>query len=169
MNTHSHHPSQHPVGRHPDRPAHAARLMEEPSDTHVGGFSSILRRLLASWGITVLSAALFTVTAAIILYNTPDPTRWLLPASAVALAMASLCGGITAGKLSPASPVAAGLRTGGVMAALILLASFALGEGGELIPWGMGLGALLFHLVGSALARPRKKPPTHLGSHTSRR
>lgn len=175
MNTHSHHPSRNSVGRHPDRPARGLSRprtgpTEEPPRRSEGGFSSILRRLLAAWGITVLSAALLTAAAAIVLYNTPDPTPWILPASVAAWLAASLCGGLAAGRLSPSSPVAAGLLSGGGVAALILLVSFAFGEGGGLIPWAMGLGALLLHLVGGALARPRKKAPSHrTGGHPSRR
>ena len=57
MNTHSHHPSQNPVGRHPDRPARTrVRPSEEPSDTQAGGFSSILRRYPLVLGITALTA-----------------------------------------------------------------------------------------------------------------
>ena len=175
MNTHSHHPSKHPVGRHPDRPARAprggsARQTEEPSGRVAGGFSSILRRYPLVLGITALTAALLTTIAAFALYKGPDPTALILPVSAAVPALASLCGGITAGKLNPTTPMAAGLLSGGLTAALLLLISLIFGEGMGLISCGMALGATLFHLLGSAITRPRKVSPVHRsGKHTSRR
>ena len=173
MNVHSHHPSQHPVGRHPDRPAHSpmrqsVRQTEEPSHQAEGGFSSILRRYPLVLGITLSAAVLLTLAAATVLYSCPDPTRWILPASLLSLALTSLCGGIAAGRTSPAAPVAAGVLAGGILSGLFLLLTLVFGEGEGLLPWGMGSGMLLLHLVGSVLSRPRKKRPTH-GSHPTRR
>ena len=175
MNTHSHHPSKHSVGRHPDRLARAprggsARQTEEPSDRAAGGFSSILRGYPLVLGVTAPAAVLLTTVAALALYQSPDPTALILPVSAAVLALASLCGGVTAGKLNPTAPVAAGLLSGGLTAVLLLLISLICGEGMGLIPWGMGIGSLLLHSLGSALTRPRKAAPTHRsGKHTSRR
>ena len=175
MNVHTHTtPSKHPsVGRHPDRPAHSparrgARQTEEPSHQAAGGFSSILRRYPLVLGITLLAAVLSTAPAAAILYSCPDPTRWILPAAALSAALASLCGGMAAGKAFPASPIAAGSLAGGILSALLLLVSMTLGEGGGLIPWGFGGGMLLLHILGSALTRPRPKRPAH-STHARRR
>lgn len=173
MNVHTHStPSKHPsVGRHPDRPARTrVRPTEEPSDTQAGGFSSTLRRVLIAVGITMLTAVLLTTAAAVALYNSPDPTPWILPVSAAALALASLCGGITAGKLNPTAPVAAGLLSGGLTAALLLLISLIFRERGGLVPWAMGSDALLASLMGSVWTRPRKRAPSHGtgGHHTHR-
>ena len=176
MNTHStksNHPS---VGRHPDRPAvHTARQTEEPSDRTGGGFSSILRCYPMILGITALTAVLLVTVAALALYNSSDPTALILPASAAVPTLAALCGGIVAGKLNPTAPMAAGLLSGGLTAALLLLLSLVFGEGGGWISWGMGLGTLLFSLLGSALTRPRKRAAAHSarshksGAHTTRK
>ena len=70
MNTHNHHPSQTPVGRHPDRPAPTrVRPSEEPSDTQAGGFSSIRRSYPLVLGITALTALLLVTVAALALCN----------------------------------------------------------------------------------------------------
>lgn len=170
MNTHLHtHPtSQHQhrsVGRHPDRPSHSparlgARQTEEPSHQAAGGFSSILKAYPAVLGIT-LGLLLAAVTgAAIALYNTPDPTAGILPAAVAVMALASLGGGIGAGKLNPATPVAAGLLCGLMTAALLFFLSLVWGEAG-LLRFGISAGSLMAHLLGSLLARPRKKSPTH--------
>ena len=175
MNVHTHTTSsKHPsVGRHPDRPAHSparrgARQTEEPSHQAAGGFSSILRRYPLVLGITLSAAVLLTLAAATVLYSCPDPTRWILPAAALSAALASLCGGMAAGKAFPASPIAAGSLAGGILSALLLLVSMTLGEGGGLIPWGFGGGMLLLHMLGSALTRPRPKRPAH-STHARRR
>lgn len=165
MNVHSHHPSQHPVGKHPDRPSHSparlgTRQTEEPSHQAAGGFSSILKAYPAVLGIT-LGLLLAAVTgAAIALYNTPDPTAGILPAAVAVMALASLGGGIGAGKLNPATPVAAGLLCGLMTAALLAALSLAGKEAG-LPRFSMSGVTLAAHLVGSLIARPRKRSPTH--------
>ena len=88
MDHSSHHPSQRPVGRHPDRPAHTrVRPSEEPSDTQAGGFSSVLRSYPIVLGITALTALLLITVAALILQNSPDPTALVPPVSAALLAV----------------------------------------------------------------------------------
>ena len=171
MNTHSHHPSQNPVGRHPDRPAHTrVRPSEEPSDIRAGGFSSILRSYPVVLGITALTALLLTTVAALILYNSPDPTAWITPVSAAALAVSALMGGIAAGKLNTANPVAAGLICGGLTAVLLILISLFFDGKGDLLSWGMRMSVLPLHLLGGILTRPKPQAPTHTaGKHPSRR
>ena len=175
MNTHHPTPSHHTsVERHHDRSASALRRRgvestEEPSHQAAGGFSSILRRYPAVLGVTALIGLVAVTVAALILYRSPDPTVGVLPASVLALALASLGGGITMGKLIPTTPVAAGLLCGGLTAVLLLLVSSLWGDGG-LLPWCMSGGTVLLHLLGGAISRPRQKPPTHTtGKHHSHR
>ena len=171
MNHNSHHPSQKSVGRHPDRPARPrVRQSEEPSDTKAGGFSSILRSYPLTLGITALTAFLLITVAALILYHSPDPTAWVFPVSAAALAVSSLIGGIAAGKRNPSCPVAASLVCGGLTAAVLILLSLCFGEDGDLLSWGMRIGILPLHTVGALLTRSKPQAPSHTaGKHPSRR
>ncbi len=176
MNTHSQHTPQKSVGRHPDRPAHGipARVSrgqtEEPSDDTAGGFLSILRGYPIVLAVTALSALVFVTAACLAAWKSPDPTALILPASAIAQALASLVGGMTAGKLNPSNPLSASLLCGGLTAILITLLSMVFGGEGGLISWAMRLGGIPLHLVGGILTRPRKKAPTHTaGKHPSRR
>ena len=175
MNTHHPTPSHHTsVGRHPDRSAPSPRRggvkpIEEPSHQAEGGFSSILRRYPAILGLTALISLVAVTVATLILYNSPDPTAGILPASVIALAIASFGGGIAMGKLIPATPVAAGLLCGGLTGGLLLICSLIWGDGGAL-RWCMSGGVVVLHLIGSLIARPRKKSPTHTaGKHHSHR
>ncbi len=177
MNTHSNaHSTQHKsVGRHPDRPAHiltqpGARQTEEPSDHAAGGFSSILRRLPIVLGITVLSGLLLITVLCLIALRSPDPTALIRPGAAAALMLATLCGGIAAGKLNPATPLYAGLLCGAVSAVLLILSALFTGQSGGLLSWVMRPAVILAYLLGSAMTRPRKKSPAHTaGKHPSRR
>ena len=174
MKTHSaksNHPS---VGRHPDRSAHTpirgrARPSEEPSDVQAGGFSSILRRYPATLGITLFTGAILLTVACLAVHNSPDPTAWIPYGASAALLLTALCGGITAGKLNPSSTVWAGGLCGCLSAALLTLAGLILGGGGFL-PWLLRLSVIPLHLLGSAVARPRKRAPSHrAGDHRSHR
>lgn len=170
MNTHSpknHHP---PVGRHPDRPARVrVRPPEEPSDPQAGGFSSILTGYPLTLGVTALSALLLVTVAAIPVCQSPDPMGLILPISAATLGVAALIGGTVAGKLNPACPLAASLVCGSITAALMILLSLLLGDGGSPLRWIMGLGILPLHLLGGFLTRPRPKAPAHNTARTARR
>lgn len=175
MNTHSH-KTQHPsVGKHPDRPTRApsrgnARQTEEPSDDTAGGFSAILRGYPITLAVTVLSGAIFITAAAFAAYHSPDPTALTTPLSAVALALAALTGGMTAGKLNPTCPLGASLLCGGLTAILLTLLSLVMEGAGGLIPWLMRLGMIPLHLLGGIFTRPRRKAPTHTAAkHPSRR
>jgi len=171
MNTHSHHTSHNPVGKHPDRPAHArVRPTEEPSDTQAGGFSSILRSYPPVLGITALTALLLVTAAALGVYRSPDPTAWATPVSASVLAVSALVGGIMAGILNRSSPVSASLVCGGLTAAMLILLSLCFGGKGDLLSWGIRISVLPLHLLGGILTRPKPKAPTHTaGKHASRR
>ena len=175
MHTHHSVPSHHTsVGRHPDRSAPSPRRggvkpTEEPSHQVEGGFSSILRRYSVVLLITALISFVAVTVATLILYNSPDPTAGVLPASVIVLAIASLGGGIARGKLNPATPVAAGLLSGGLTGGLLLICSLIWGSGGAL-GWCMSGGSVLFHLLGGVIVRPRKKSPTHTaGKHHGHR
>ena len=175
MNTHHPTPSHHTsVERHPDRSAPTLRRRgmestEEPSHQAEGGFSSILRRYPVVLVLTALIGLVAVTVAALILYNSPDPTRGVLPASVLVLAVASLGGGITVGKMTPTAPGVAGLICGGLTGGLLLICSLIWGDGGAL-RWCMCGGSVLFHLLGGVIARPRKKSPTHTaGKHHGHR
>lgn len=175
MHTHHSIPSHHTsVGRHPDRSAPTLRRRgmestEEPSHQAEGGFSSILRRYPVVLVLTALIGLVAVTVAALILYNSPDPTAGVLPASVLVLAVASLGGGITVGKMTPTAPGVAGLLCGGLTAVLLLLSSSLWGSGGFL-PWCMSGETVLLHLLGGMIARPRKKAPTHTaGKHHGHR
>ena len=175
MNTHHTAHTPHTiVGNHPDRLAAsrdrvAVRPTEEPSRQAEGGFSSALRKYFTAWGITALLGLLFVSVATLILYNSSDPIAGVLPAAAVALALASAGGGIAAGRLMPSTPVTAGLICGVLTGVLLLMCSLIWGNGG-IWRWCMSGEAILLHLLGGLIARPRKKTPTHTaGRHHSHR
>lgn len=176
MNTHSYNQKGHPssVGKRPDRPAstflRGRARHEEPSADTAGGFSAILRGYPISLAVTVLSGAIFITAAAFAAYHSPDPTALIPALSAVALALAALSGGMTAGKLNPTCPLAASLFCGGVTAVLMILPALALGSAGGLIPWLMRIGMIPLHLLGGIVARPRRKGPAHTAKgHSARR
>ena len=171
MNTHSHHPSQKTVGRHPDRPAPTrVRPSEEPSDTKAGGFLSILQSYPVVLGITALIALLLTTVGALILRSSPDPTSLISPVSAAVLAVSSLIGGMASEKLNRVTPVSASLVCGGLTAALLILVSLFFDGKGDLLAWGMRVSVLPLHLLGGILTRPKPKAPTHTaGKHPSHR
>ena len=175
MNTR--HPAHSPhtsVGNHPDRLVAArdrvaTRPTEEPSRQKEGGFSSVLRRYPIVLGITALIGLVAVTVATLILYNSSDPTAGVLPAGIIALAFASLGGGIAAGRLTPSSPVAAALLGGVLTGGLLLVCSLIRGDGG-IWCWGMSGGTTVLHLLGGCLARPRKSSPAHTaGKHYGHR
>lgn len=176
MNTHSHH-NQHPsVGRYPDRPVHSTPVRvssgqtDEPSGNTTGGFLSVLRSYPLTLAVTVLTALALVTIACFVAYRCPDSASLTFPASCIVLALASLAGGITAGKRNPNSPVTASLLCGGLTAALLIVLSWILDGEGGLIPWAMRLSPLPMHLLGGVLTRPRKKAPVHTAArHPSRR
>ena len=174
---HTHHPAHtphKPVGSHPDRLAAArdrvaARPTEEPSQHTEGGFSSALRKYPAVLGITALIGLVAVTVATLILYNSPDPTAGVFPAGVIALALAAIGGGIAAGRLTPSAPVAAGLLCGLLTGALLLVCSLIWGDGGYL-RWCLCGGAVVLHLLGGRIARPRKSSPVHTaGKHHGHR
>jgi hypothetical protein len=121
-------------------------------------------------GVTVLSGLLLITALCLIALRSPDPTALIRPCAAAALMLASLCGGITAGKLNPATPLSAGLLSGAVATVLLILSALLTGQSGGLLPWVMRLAVILAYLLGSAMTRPRKKAPAHTaGKHPSRR
>ena len=163
--THQLHPS---VGKHTDRPAHpvshgksTARQTEKPFDEASDGFSAILRSLPLSLGVTALTAIVFLTALAFAAYFSPDPMPLTKALSAVALALASVMGGLVAGRLNPARPLGASLLTGGTAVAVLLLLTLLPGEDGGLLSLLLRPAALLFHLLGGIMSRPRKKAPTH--------
>jgi hypothetical protein len=147
------------------------RQTEKPSDETAGGFSAILRGYPITLAVTVLSGAVFITAAAFAAYHSPDPTALIAPLSAVALALAALTGGMTAGKLNPTRPMGAGLLCGGLTAVLLTVLSLLLGgNAGGFFPWLMRIGVIPLHLLGGVIVRPRQKTPAHTAKgHSGRR
>lgn len=171
------HPS---VGKHPDRPSHTAISArglghaEEPSDDIEGGFSRILRRLLLPLAVTAVAGLIFVTALTVAAFNSPDPTALVTPLSAAALALASLVGGITAGKCHGERAVAGSLISGCLLAALLCLLALLIGGEAQGMPpavaWLIRLATIPVHMIGGILARPKQKPATHTaGKHPSHR
>ncbi len=168
------------VGKHPDRLSHpalsAGRLghAEEPSDDTAGGFSHILRRSLLPLAVTTVAALVFVTALAAAAYQSPDPTSLVSPLSAAALGLASLAGGITAGKCHGERAVGGSLICGCLFAAILCLIAL-LGGGGihglpTAVAWLIRLATIPVHLIGGILTRPKQKPVTHTaGKHPSHR
>ncbi len=168
----NHHSS---VGKHPDRLPHPALTAgrsgraEEPSDTQAGGFSRILRKLFLPFAVTTVSGVVFVTALTLAAYQTPDPTALISPLSMAALGLASLAGGITAGKCNRERAMLSSFVSGCTLAAILcLIAWIGGGESRETIPWLIRLSAIPLHLLGGFMTRPRKKPAGHTaGKHPS--
>ena len=163
------------VGKRPDRLSHPALTAgrvghaEEPSD-NAGGFSRILRRFLMPLGVTAGSGAIAVIAMTVAACQTPDPTALITPLAAAALGIASIAGGITAGRCSPDNAVGSSLVSGVLLTAILCL--IALPGGGDTVDlstaaaWFIRLSPIPFHLLGGIMARPRKKPASHTaGKH----
>lgn len=164
------------VGNHPDHRPHTTRMIgrmghvEEPSDTKVDGFSSILRRYPLALATFALSVVLFITVAAFAVYQSQDPTAFIRPMSAAVLGISSLIGGIVGGRLNQSRSIAASLVYGGMTTALLLLFSLLFAGEGDALCWGMRAAVLPIHLLGGAIARPKPKTPAHTaGKHPSHR
>ena len=172
--THNLHPS---VGKHSDRSAspisrgqRAAKQTEKPSDHTEDGFSSVLKRIPLSLAVTALTGMLFLTVLSLAAHFSPDPMPLTQPLSVLALGLASLMGGLTAGRLSPGRPLSAALLTGGITALILLLLSLLPGEDGGLLAGLLRPATIPIHLLGGIISRPRKKQTTHTaGRHRNRR
>lgn len=168
------------VGKHPDRLSHpalsAGRLghAAEPSDNPAGGFSRVLYKLLLPLAITALTGALFVTALSVVAYQSPDPTAWILPLSTAALALASLAGGLAAGKCYGERAVSGSLLSGCLFAGLLCLIALLHGNVVNGMPiavsWLIRLGTVPVYLLGGILTRPKPKIATHTaGNHLSHR
>ncbi len=165
------------VGKPPDRLPRPALTVgrsgraEEPSDTQAGGFSRILRKLFLPFAVTTASGVIFVTALTLAAYRSPDPTALVTPLSVAALWLASLAGGITAGKCAGEKAMIGSLISGCMLAAILCLIAWI--NGGEeqgVIPWLIRLATVPIHLLGGFVTRPRKKPAGHTaGKHPSHR
>ena len=166
------------VGKHPDRLPHSALSAgrfghaEEPSDEIAGGFSRMIRKLLLPLAAAALAGLIFVTALAVAAFQSHDPTSLVTPLSVVALGLASLVGGMTAGKCYGEGAAAGSLVSGGIFAAVLCLV--ALLGGGEMngiptvLAWLIRLATVPVHLIGGIIARPKQKPMTHTaGKHPS--
>ena len=156
------------VGKRADRPAHpvshgktTARQTERPFEEASDGFSSILKTLPLSLGVTALTAMAFLTALAFVAYFSPDPMPLTPVLSAAALALASMVGGFVAGRLNTACPLGASLLAGGLTAATLLLLALLPGESGGFLSLLLRPAVLPCHLLGGIISRPRKKAPVH--------
>ena len=168
----THHSS---VGKHPDRlprPALTAGRSgraEEPSDTQAGGFSRMVRKLLLPLAVTIASGVVFVTVLTVAAYQSSDPTVLVTPLSIAALGLASLAGGITAGKCHGEGAIPGSLISGCTLAMILCLMGWIGGGGsGGFVPWLIRLTPIPIHLLGGLMTRPRKKPVAHTaGKHPS--
>lgn len=168
------------VGKHPDHQSHPALVAgrtahaEEPSDDIAGGFSRILCKLFLPLAVTAVSGAVFVTALTIPAYQSQNPTALVTPLSMAALGVASLAGGITAGKCGRERAVPGSLVSGCLFAGILcLIALFGSGEMQGIptsVAWMIRLAAIPVHMIGGFMVRPRKKPTTHTaGKHASHR
>ena len=162
------------VGKHPDRLPHPALTAgrsgraEEPSDTQAGGFSRALRKLLLPLAVTAISGAVFVTVLTAAAYQTPDPTALVTPLSMAALGLASLAGGITAGKCNRERTMLGSMVSGCLLAVILCLVAWMGGVSQGMIAWLTRLSTVPIHLVGGFVTRPRKKSVGHTaGKHPS--
>ena len=155
-----------PYKHHPSATHDGRGYSEEPSDNMAGGFSRLLLRFGLPLGLFVASGVIFSAAAALAATATSDPTAWILPLSAVALLLASLVGGITAGKCSPQHAIGSAAVSGLILSVILILLSFFGGDMGWL-SWVMRLSVIPVHILGGALSRPRAKPAGHTSRHSS--
>lgn len=164
------------VGKHPDRLSHPALTAgrighaEEPSDQSAGGFSRTLRNLLLPAAVSA-ATGLVAVTAltAVATSSAPDPSALVPALSAVALALASFAGGLTAGKCHGERAMAGSLISGSLLAALLCLIGLVSGGGHAgtwsaypgAVVWLIRLAPLPIHALGGLLTRPRPKKASH--------
>ncbi len=140
--------------------------------------------LLTPLVTAAVGMALITVITAIAM-STPDPTALVRPLSVAALGVASLVGGVVAGKRSVGSEdarnangtraaVLGGLVSGLLWAALLALISVLLPGGTvdpplpAVLPWLMRLGAVALHTIGAYIARPRPRMAVHTAAPTGK-
>ena len=168
------------VGKRPERPSHAALPAgrgEDASGRQADGsprIPRIIRRLLLPFGVTAVSGAVFVTALTAAAYQAADPTAWILPLSAASLGLASLAGGITAGKCSGEGAVGGSLISGCLLAALLCAVALlgpadaaGISAAGA---WLLRLSPIPLHLAGGLLVRPRKRSATHTaGKHPAHR
>ncbi len=126
------------------------------------GFSSaeIWRRLPLSVALTLLLIGGLITIGALVALRAPDPVALTVPLSWGAVGLASLIGGVLAGRRCPDRPVAAALLCGGGVVLLLTVPGFFLG-GNQPSAWLLRVCILPLHLVGALLSRPRPKPAAH--------
>ena len=163
------------VGKRPDSLSHPALAAgrighaEEPPDRSEGGFSSVLRAILAPVAAAVATALLSVTALAALAGNTPDPASLVPWLSAAALALSSLAGGITAGLCKRESAVLRGLLWGVLLSALLYVVGFAAGDIGGAAECLLRIIPIPVSALGGVLTRPRRSRPAHrAGNHPAR-
>ena len=174
MNRKSLHTSLHAhpsVGKHPDRLSHPALSVgrdghaEEPSEHIAGGFSFTVRGI----GISLLASAVAVLPAitamTAVACRSEDPTALIQPMAEVAVAIASLSGGLTAGLCRRERAVAASLSVGVILTVLLCLLGLRSGVGTPLV-WATRLLPLPVCALCGFLTRARPRQNTHRAPHS---
>ena len=194
MTTHQHnrHPVPHPAGGHAGALARAGgashaggadmsrtrvrgRSEESPAASGSGSSPSrqLARTILPVLGLTLLVGVLLLGLAAAIWCRLPDPTTPARPVAYGILAAMAVLGGILAGRFNPQIPVPAGLASGGVLALVLLVLSWLVGNGSDIsgalpaaLPHVMRFSLMILHALVAYMTRPRPRQATHTaGGH----
>lgn len=139
------------------------------ADAEAGTLSLPLTACLRVLPLSAGVGLLLLLLAAGAAYASPDPDPLILPLGLAASALTSLFTGAAAVRCAKRSPCACGLISGVLLSLLLLTGGLILHRVcplglTELPPaasWGMHGGVILLSLLGSLIARPRARKPSH--------
>ena len=167
------------VGKHLAHPSYAVSTVKPlahggGTDDTEGAWGYICRRLLLPLTVALVSGAVFVTVLSLAAFNSPDPTSLVGLLSPISLGLASLSGGIAAGKCSGERAVSGSLISGCLFAAFLCVLSLFTAKDTHTVSatvmWLLRLSTVPAHLLGGILARPKKKSAAHtVGKHASHR
>ncbi len=170
------HRSHAPLAMSDDRRAGGRERSKETPPDHrqadgSGGVSRLFRALPLTLALTALSALALMTLGAAVACRAPDPAALVAPVAYGSMGLASLLGGIIAGRRNGEACFTGGLLAGGMVVLLLLLLSFLvkpIGAGSPLLVWISRFSVVLLHMLGAYLARPRQKAAAHTaGGHSA--
>ncbi len=160
----------HAHPQHPPRTGHGRARTDGQRDKPSPAFDAnasdglssfaLWRSLPLSTAFTVLLLLVLVTVAAAVALRAPDPTALITPLAWGSVGLASLVGGMIAGRRSPERPVVAGLLCGGAVVLLLVVAGLAFGGQGA-SAWLLRLCVLPLHLIGACVTRPRRASAAH--------